>query len=147
MFCRNCGKEIGKVNFCQYCGSQNIDTAKQNEKDSFADLKNRIDKIDCDKLLKSISLILTAISVLIRFLNNETQTVYHFLAQDDYLIISETGRNCILIVLAIQIALSVILIKCAKKNETLIAKKSYILPIVSVVVMILAIFIKLPAPY
>lgn len=147
MFCKNCGKEIGEAKFCQYCGSQNIDTPNQTGKDLFADFKNQINKIGYDKLVKSISLILGIISIIIRFLNNETQTVYHFLAQDDYLIINATGRNYILIALAIQIVLSAFLIKSAKQDKTPIAKKSYILPIVSVVVMILAMVIKLPAPY
>lgn len=147
MFCKNCGKEIGEAKFCQYCGNQNSDTPTQNDKDLFTRLKVSVNKIGYEKLLKYISLILGIISVIIRFLNNETQTVYNFLAQDDYLVISANGRNYILIALAIQIVLSFFFIKCAKQDNLPIAKKTYILPIVSVVVMILAMVIKLPAPY
>lgn len=147
MFCKNCGKEIGEAKFCQYCGNQNSDTPTQNDKDLFTRLKVGVNKIGYEKLLKYISLILGIISVIIRFLNNETQTVYNFLAQDDYLVISANGRNYILIALAIQIVLSFFFIKCAKQDNIPIAKKTYILPIVSVVVMILAMVIKLPAPY
>lgn len=147
VFCKNCGKEIGEAKFCQYCGTQNSDTPTQNDKDLFTRLKVSVNKIGYEKLLKYISLILGIISVIIRFLNNETQTVYNFLAQDDYLVISANGRNYILIALAIQIVLSFFFIKCAKQDNLPIAKKTYILPIVSVVVMVLAMVIKLPAPY
>lgn len=147
MFCKNCGKEIGEAKFCQYCGSSNDIGIKSDKKDFFGSIKQFIEKTGYDRLIKSTSLILGVISVIIRFLNNETQTVYHFLAQDDYLIISTNGRNYILIALAIQIVLSFFFIKCAKQDNVSIAKKTYILPIVSVVVMILAMVIKLPAPY
>lgn len=147
MFCKNCGKEIGDAKFCQYCGGSNSQETLQNKKDWFADLKNLVAKTGYDKLLKLSSLILGAVSVIIRLLNNEVQTVYHLLAQDDYLIISTNGRNYILIALAIQILLSVFFIECAKKEKAPIAKKTYLLTVASLVIMILAIVLKIPAPY
>ena len=103
MFCKNCRKDIGDAKFCQYCGNQNDSnpnaTVNLIQNDLFATIKDKIKQIGQVKLIKLTSIISTIINIIIRIVNNEIEVVYNFLAQDDYLVISESGRSYMLIVI------------------------------------------------
>lgn len=151
MFCKNCGKDIGDAKFCQYCGSQNEGnpnvTVNLIQNDLFTTIKDKIKQIGQGKLIKLISIISILINIIIRIVNNEIKVVYNFLAQDDYLVISESGRNYMLIVIALQTIISLFLYRNARKEETNISKNVIILFVISLVIQVLAMVLQLPAPY
>lgn len=151
MFCKNCGKDIGDAKFCQYCGNQNDSnpnvTVNLIQNDLFATIKDKIKQIGQVKLIKLTSIISTIINIIIRIVNNEIEVVYNFLAQDDYLVISESGRSYMLIVIALQIIISLFLYRNAKKEQTNISMKVIALFVISLVIQVLAMVLRIPAPY
>ena len=151
MFCRNCGKDIGDAKFCQYCGKQkdgdSAITIKLVQSDFIKTAIKRIDAIGTDKLIASLAAVSAIISIIIRFLNTEILTVYHVFAEDDYFTISKRGRTSILVVVIIQTLISFLLYRNAKKAEGSIAKRSIILFIISLLIQIMAMILKFPAPY
>lgn len=151
MFCKNCGKDIGEAKFCQYCGSSNDDntniTVNLVQKDFIKTVKEKIALIGREKLIKLTAIIAAIINVIIRVANNEIEVVYSLLAQDDYFVVSDTGRKYMLIVIAIQVIVSALLYSNAKKSQIAISKKATILSVVSITVQLFAMLLRLPAPY
>lgn len=151
MFCKNCGKDIGEAKFCQYCGSSNDVnnniTINLVQNDFIKTIKEKIVQIGQEKLIKLTAIIATIINVIIRVVNNEIEVVYSLLAQDDYFVVSDTGRTYMLIVIAIQVVLSTLLYSNAKKSQILISKKATVLSVILIAVQIFAILLRLPAPY
>lgn len=151
MFCKNCGKDIGDAKFCPYCGSQNEGnpnvTVNLSQNYLFTTFKDKIKQIGQGKLIKLISIISIIINIIIRIVNNEIKVVYNFLAQDDYFVISESGRNYMLFVIALQIIISIFLYQNAKKEQTNISKNVIVLFVISLVIQVLTMVLQLPAPY
>ena len=151
MYCKNCGKDIGDAKFCQYCGNQNDGNANVTVKligsDLFTTIEDKIKQIGHEKLIKLTLMLSTVINIILRILNNEIEVVYNFLAQDDYYVLSESGRNYILIVIALQIIISLFLYRNAKKAQTLISKKVIVLFVISLVIQVWVMVLRLPAPY
>lgn len=152
VFCKNCGKEIGDAKFCQYCGSSNDHNATVTinlvQNDLFTTIKEKIMQIGHEKLIKLIAWISTIINLIIRVVKNEIEVVYSVTyAQDDYYVISESGRNYMLLVIALQIILSVFLYRNAKKKEIAVSKKVIVLSAILLGIQILAMVMRFPAPY
>ncbi len=154
MFCRNCGKDIGDAKFCQYCGKPSGEESKNThwlQNELFIGIKNKIKQIikgiGQEKLLNLIAWISAIMSIVIRIVNNEIKTVYDFLTQEDYFVVSENGRKYMLIIIVFQIVISLLLYGNAKKERINISKTTIVLFFVSLVIQILATVVKLPAPY
>lgn len=149
MFCKNCGKDIGEARFCQFCGtpsdeSNNI-TVNVVQNDFIKTLGEKIAQIGQEKLITLIAIISTIINIIIRIANNEIVTVYSLLAQDDYFVISNTGRTYMLLVIVIQIITHILLYNNAKKNQSIVSKKSIALAIILIAIQVFAMLLKLPA--
>ena len=151
MFCKNCGKDIGDAKFCQYCGGSNDSTPNVivniSRNDLFATIKDKIKQIGQEKLIKVISIVAAAVSIIIRIVHNEIEVVYNFLAQDDYYVVSSTGRIYMLIVMALQVVLSLFLYKSAKNEQVKISKKTIIVFTIFLAIQVLAMILRIPAPY
>ncbi len=104
-------------------------------------------QIGHEKLIKLIAWISTFINLIIRVVKNEIEVVYNFLAQDDYYVVSESGRNYMLLVFALQIILSAFVYRNAKKKEIVVSKKVIVLSVVLLAIQILAMVMRFPAPY
>lgn len=152
MFCQNCGKDMGGAKFCQYCGGSNDAppsvTVNLIQNDVFTTLRDKIKQIGQERLIKFIAVMAAVINVIIRIANNEIEVVYSVtFAQDDYLVLSESGRNYMLIVCALQIVISLFLFRNAKKEQTHISKKAIVLFVISLAIQVLAMVLRVPAPY
>lgn len=152
MYCKNCGKDIGDAKFCQYCGSQNEGnpnvTVNLIQNDLFTTIKDKIKQIGQEVLIKFIAAIAVVINLIIRIANNEIEVVYSItFAQDDYFVVSQSGRNYMLIVCALQIIVSLFLFQNAKKEQNNISKKAIVLFVISLAVQVLAMTLRIPAPY
>lgn len=151
MFCKNCGKDIGEARFCQFCGTasdgNNNITVNIVQNDFIKTFKDKVMQIGEEKLIKLTAIIATIINVIIRVVNNEIEVVYSLLTQDDYFVISDTGRIYMLMIIAIQIIASVLLYNNARKNQTVVSKKCVILSVTLVAVQIFVMLLRLPAPY
>ena len=151
MFCKNCGKDIGDAKFCQYCGYSNDinpnTTANPNQNNLFTTIKDGINQIGYNKLIDFLSMISAIISIAIRIINNEIEVIYYFLAQDDYFVISESGRKYIIIVIALQTIITLFYFLCTKKEQIKNPTQTIVLFIVSLVIQILAMMLRIPAPY
>ena len=151
MFCKNCGKDIGDAKFCQHCGNSNESipkiTVEVSQKDFFAVVKDKIKQIGQGKLLKVISIIAAIVNIVIRVVNNEIEVVYYALAQDDFFVLSEEGRKYMIIVIALQSVLALFLHSNARKENVIIPNSSRVIFVVSLIIQVLAMVLRLPAPY
>ena len=151
MYCKKCGKDIGEAKFCQYCGNSNDCTVGENvnspNNDFLTTIKNKIKEIGHEKLIKLIAFFSVVISVIIRIIHNEIETVYDILVQEDYFVVSDIGRKYMLFMVVVQCVLSAFLYTNAKKEQTIVSKKTVFLFAVSLAVQILAMVLRFPAPY
>ena len=151
MFCKNCGKDIGDANFCQYCGYSNDSnpniTVNLIQKDLLETVKDKIKQIGHSKLIKIVAIISAIISVIIRIVSNEIEVVYYALAQDDYLVVSESGRKYMVILIALQAIITLFLFSNAKKEQIKNSRGTITLFIISLLIQILSMVLRFPAPY
>lgn len=151
MFCRNCGQEIGDARFCRYCGTAADGTGNGNtagnQNNFFASLGNTVKKIGHGQLCNWLSVVFSGFGIVNRVLNNEIFTEFHILAQDDFLVISENGRTYGMIAVLLHSSLSAWLLWNAKKEQVSVPKKSFIVFALSLVIQVLAMTLRLPAPY
>ncbi len=153
MFCKNCGSEIrDDVNFCPHCGygKNTQDSAKGFEVDVsklFQKLQSFLEKLDFSKLLKLSAVFVTAINILIRFCSNKIVTEYSLLAQDDYIVVSDSGKVWIWIITVLYALLCAGLVYWRKKKELSVERNAVIAVIAAVAVSVIAVVLRLPAPY
>lgn len=151
MFCRKCGKEIGDSKFCSECGepviSNSVHRQTENLNEIFSTLTRKVKKIGHEKLLKVVCVLSTVINLIIRITNNSITVVYSALAQDDYYCISEEGKKWTLIVIAIEIALSILFWLDARKNQMPISKIGITFGAIMLLIQLAIAFINVPAPY
>ena len=148
MFCKNCGKDIGDAKFCQYCGFCNDNTPKSSGSVEFLKAaEEKIIKFGHNKVINIISGLFLIISLIIRIVNNEIDIVYVLFAQDDYYVISEGGRTAVIVLIAIQVISSVLLYIHARYKRISVSIGVVAFFLISVVIQILMISIRLPAPY
>ena len=151
MFCRNCGKEIGDAKFCPHCGQISGIEAPVAKEEKFSDLlvilKKKIGKIGHERLIRIIACIATVINIIIRITENEIEVVRVALAYDDYYVISEDGKTKMLIVLGIHILAAVLLWYDGKKSSISVSKKTVIISLALLVIQIVAMLLRFPAPY
>ena len=152
MFCKKCGKDIGDAKYCQYCGNCNDDTSKSTiSTDIFKDIVKfageNITKFGHDRLINIISWLSMIISLIVRIVCNEIEVVYVLFVSDDYFVISEGGKAFVIVLMVIQALSSVLLYVHARYKSIVIPKRLIVLFIISLVIQILMISIRLPAPY
>ena len=149
MFCRKCGKEIGDAKFCSFCGEPTEIEAK-----SDFDI-NRTAQVILEKvrtfghvkLSYIISLVCAAIGIWIRIQNNVVEVVYSALASVDYFVLSEQGKTWMLFVIVLQVLFCGIILYDARKTGVDAWRKGVSCAIAMLVVQILAMTLRLPAPY
>lgn len=149
MYCKNCGKETSDMAFCPHCGTA-INTDKETDtlvSDSKSGFMKSIKTYGHEKLIRIILCCAAVANIIVRFVNNIVIVEYYVFAQDDYYVLSDTGRTWMLILFAVQLLSSAFLWYDAKKNKIVIAKKTFVLAAVLLAVQIIAYFIKIPAPY
>lgn len=147
MFCRKCGKEIGEVKFCPFCGEETeMNHSNAAYKGTAHEVMQKIRNFGQVKLINIISLFSALIGVIVRIKNNEIEVVYSALASDDYFVLSEQGKVAMLWIMAVQILLCGILYYDAKKTSY-IFKSDMVLAIVMLAVQVLAMVLRMPAPY
>ena len=173
MFCRFCGKEIENVKYCPHCGksvdkvSLNADTVNK----AVANVKKTALAVGYNRLFMLTSVIGTVVNVIIRICNNEITTVRVALAQDDYYRLSGPGRVWSVVIVLIQLLIYAALWYDTKKRVNRssvseddhlktelngketgsesceIAKKSYIIAGILLVIQVAVMLISIPAPY
>ncbi len=152
MFCKFCGKEINEnVSYCQYCGGdikgENKPSSSINIENNIANYKLLLKKLNFAKIISIFSILFFVLSIIIRFTSQEIITVQHFLAYDDYYVLSSNGRFWMIFFIFIQ---SVVLFACnyfGKKYDKAVKMKNNIFPLFAIIMEIILVFLKIPAPY
>ena len=152
MFCKFCGKEINEnVSYCQHCGGdikgENKPSSGINTENFINNFKSLVEKLNFAKFISIFSILFFVMSIIIRFTSQEVITVQHFLAYDDYYVLSSNGRFWIIFFIIIQ---SVVLFACnhfGKKYDKAVKFKNNIFSIIAIIIEIILVFLKIPAPY
>lgn len=153
MFCRSCGKEIREdANFCPHCGHRERGDMQKaavqiNVTGMMQKINALIGKIGFSKLVAILSSVTAVVNVLIRICSNEIVTEYSLLAQDDFLVITDAGRTWILVITALYAIMSVGMLYLRKKEGEALEHKSLLIMAAAVVVSLLVLFLRIPAPY
>ncbi|MBO4433474.1 MAG: zinc-ribbon domain-containing protein [Clostridia bacterium] len=151
MFCKYCGKQIiENSKFCQYCGNSlsYIETNGGNNGDnSLISSHKTVKKSEINQFSVLLSLTFLVFSFIVRFTMQELVTIRYFLAFDDCYVLTDTGRVLIIIFMAIQVlGLFYLRVLGINKNKP-IKVSAYILLVVALIVEILLIIVRFPAPY
>ena len=152
MYCRNCGKDIGDSKFCPECGTSSGDAPVNSQSFQIGpvveSLKQKVKAFGHEKLFRIISGAAAAVNVAIRLFHNEIETEYSVtFAQDDYFVISEQGRTWMLVCFVVQLLLMGLTWYDAKKENIAVSKKTIILAAGLLLVQVVALMLKFPAPY
>ena len=151
MFCKYCGKQIiENSKFCQYCGNSlsYIETNGGNNGDnSLISSHKTVKKSEINQFSVLLSLTFLVFSFIVRFTMQELVTIRYFLAFDDCYVLTDTGRVLLILFMAIQVlGLFYLRVLGINKNKP-IKVSAYILLVVALIVEILLIIVRFPAPY
>ena len=151
MYCTNCGKNIGEVNFCPHCGKCRDDTQKVFVKESndgiIPLIIRKIKQKNYSAWIKIYSVIFAVLSIVVRLCNNVIEVEYYILAQDDFYVASDGARACLIIFMLIQVLVSVYLIVDGKMKNIKISIGAIILLAISLLIELTMLLLKFPAPY
>lgn len=153
MFCRACGKEIrDDAIFCPYCGHKEREkTGKIELNVDFSGIvqkgKQLIDKVGVVKLVNALSVTVGGINLLIRVFSNQVVTEYVALAQDDYYVLTDAGRNWMIVIMVLYAALCGGLLYHENKRGIKINNQSAFTVVGVLVLSIILISLRIPAPY
>lgn len=149
MFCPKCGQEINDgTNFCPNCGFDRNGIRSNGIAGTVMEKLDAIfNRYDSGWIIKRISIILTVVSVVLRVIFNEITTQYYALAQDDYFAISDTGKSLIIALCIAAALLSVGIFFYCKIRNLSVENKSLIPAAVGILLSILFVIIRIPAPW
>lgn len=151
MYCRNCGKELDEGAFCKYCGEPTQAGVTKKENVSFLEIlmniRERIRVFGHDRLINIFSWLAAAVGVINRIIHNEIETVYYFLAQDDYFILAEESRGLATAVIGMQTVLCGLLLADVWTRKIWISKGAYVSVVITLLIQLGAMLLRIPAPY
>lgn len=151
MYCRKCGKEIEEDAFCKYCGEAAQKDMSRDNGFSFSEtlmkIREKIRVFGHEKLSNIVSWIAAVLGVANRIMHNEIEVVYSVLAQDDYYVLAEESREFAITIIGIQIILCGLLIYDVNKRKIWVGKGMYISFIITLLIQIVALTLRMPAPY
>ena len=149
MFCPKCGKELtDSANFCSSCGYKINSNCNYSIYERISILLDALfKKYEANWIIKKIAAISTLLSIAIRIVCNEVYTVYSLLAQDDWFVISDSGKRLIIAVNIVTILLYAGIVAYGKTKGFHTEKKSLIAAIVGIAISVLCMLFRIPAPY
>lgn len=152
MFCTNCGKEMNpNGKFCLHCGHKlDDDTAiPQNvpvQNNAPVTFWGNLCQFSIDYIVSVLTTVATIINAVIVFVHNEIYTQYELLYQEDWIVLSEQGKELIYTVTGIYALVSILMMFFMSRQQS--PKTSTVIKMVifSAIFIILTSF-KVPAPY
>lgn len=151
MYCRKCGKDIEEDSFCKYCGEAAQEGMARDEGISFSEslmkIREKIRVFGHEKLINIVSWVAAVVGVANRIMHNEIEVVYSVLAQDDYYVLAEESREFAIAIIGIQIILCGLLMYDVNKRKIWVGKGMYVSFVITLLIQMVALMLRIPAPY
>ena len=146
MFCTNCGKEIGEVKFCSYCGAP-VKTAKKSNESAQSRLQEFRENVRIyghARITNIISVVCAVLAILIRWTNTAEEIGWvTAVGLGTFYVISEQGKTWLTYLIALQVVSSGVVLLDAKKADIGIPKSTWFFAIATLAIEILAIKLRL----